>query len=126
MYRVVVGLAFFIGAAPWFVGANAQAAQTGIVGTVSVSPTTRGPQRPGSGAARLANAAVQLSDGRGRVVAQVAADEQGQFALRVPAGDYQIRARTATSPFPRCNASSVRVSPDRLTRVDLICNSGIQ
>ncbi len=127
MHRTIVKFAFCIGAAPWVVGVHAQATQTGIEGTVSVSPTAPGSQRPGaSSAARLANVAVQLSDGQGHVVAQALSNEEGQFTLRVPAGDYQIQASPPSSPFPRCKASSVRVSPDRLTQVDIVCNSGIQ
>lgn len=126
VHRVIIRFAF-IAVASWVVGAHAQAAQTGIEGTVSVSPAAPGAQRPGaSSAARLANASVQLSDCQGHVVAQAASNEEGQFTLRVPAGDYQIQASPPTSPFPRCKASSVRVSPDRLTRVDIVCNSGIQ
>ncbi|MDQ6768521.1 MAG: carboxypeptidase-like regulatory domain-containing protein [Gemmatimonadota bacterium] len=126
-HRVIVRFVFFIGAIPWGVASAAQAAQTGIEGTVSVSPTRPGAQQPGvSSAARLPNAALQLSDGKGHVVAQGASDEQGRFTLQVPAGDYQIQASPLTSPFPRCKASSVRVDADRLTRVDIVCNSGIQ
>jgi type 1 fimbria pilin len=123
---VVVRFAFIIGTVAC-VGDYAQAAQTGVEGTVSASPVAPGAQLPGgSPATRLANSAVQVSDRQGHVIAQAASNEQGQFTLLVPAGDYQIRASPPTSPFPRCKVSSIRVSSDRLTHVDIVCNSGIQ
>jgi hypothetical protein len=66
---------------------------------VSVSPTAPGSQRPGaSSAARLANAAVQLSDGQGHVVAQAASNEEGQFTSRTPHED-GYRGMLACSRF---------------------------
>jgi hypothetical protein len=123
---VVLKIAFFIGTA-FSMGAYAQAAQTGVEGTVSVSPAAPRAQLHGaSGTASLANTTVQVSDGNGHVIAQAPSDEEGRFTILVPKGEYQIRASPPTSPFPRCKASSIHVSPDRLTHVDIVCNSGIQ
>lgn len=127
MHRDVVRFALVIGAAPWVAGAYAHVLQTGVEGTVSVLLSAPGAQRPGaSGGARLADAAVHLRDREGHVVAQAASNEKGHFILRAPAGEYQIQVRPLTSPFPRCKASHVRVSSNGLTRVDIVCDSGIR
>jgi hypothetical protein len=94
---------------------------------VSVSTAQPGAQRVGeSGLARLPKATVQLRDGQGQTVARAMSDEQGQFTFLAPAGDYKIKAIAPTSPFPRCNEGSVRVNEGQLSRLDIVCDSGMR
>lgn len=123
----VIFRALAVGVVACGAGAQAQAAQTGVQGTVSVSPTRPGAQRAGGpGVGRLPKATVQLRDGRGQVVARAVSDEQGQFILLAPAGDYKIKAIAPTSPFPRCGQSSIRVDEGQLARLDIVCDSGMR
>ena len=100
---------------------------TGVSGRVSVSPARPGPQREGERAASaLQGAAVQLRDAQDSVVANATTDAQGQFSMFAPAGDYVVRVNVHGQRFPRCTAVEASVRAGELTRVDIVCDSGMR
>ena len=101
--------------------------QTGVSGSVSVSPARPGPQREGERAASaLQGAAVQLRDAQDSVVARATTDPQGQFSMLAPAGDYVVRVNFHGQRFPRCASVEVNVRASEPTRVNIVCDSGMR
>jgi hypothetical protein len=60
-----------------------------------------------------------------RVVGQVVTDARGRYALRLPAGFYQVH-RPATSFDRKLDPNRVRVYAGRLTHVDFSIDTGIR
>lgn len=107
------------------VGANAT--ESGVSGTVSISPALPGPQRAGEASSRaFSGAEVLLRDPHGRIVARANADSKGNFRFLAPAGQYELHVDTHGAPYPRCQAESAQVSDAQLTRVDIVCDSGMR
>jgi hypothetical protein len=116
-----------LGVAALLVGAALGAGQTGVSGSVAVSPARPGPQRagePDSGA--YAGASVQLRNARGAVVASTKTDDQGNFTLTARAGHYRIAVDTQGALYPRCEEVDAEVREGRMTAVRLSCDSGMR
>jgi hypothetical protein len=122
----LVFLLFLAGAASQLADA-APAPITGLSGTVSSSPARPGPQRAGVPAtAPMAGAMVRVRDARGNDVARAIADERGRFTLPVPAGRYEVSVDVQGAVFPRCGSAQVLVREGKLTRVQIVCDSGLR
>lgn len=94
-----------------------------VVGTVRTAPSCP-VEVPGSPcpARPLVGALVEILRGGDRV-ATTRTDEHGRYGVRVPAGDYVVRASTANAlPVP----AEVRVSVPAAGPVDLLLDSGIR
>ena len=105
----------------------AESPQTGVSGTVSVSPARPGPQRAGElGAAPLRGAVVYLRDAEGMVLARTVADAQGHYTLLVPDGDYEVQVGVQGRVFPRCRSVDTSVRAGQLVHVDIVCDSGMR
>ena len=103
------------------------APQTGVIGTVSVSPARPGPQREGErDTSALQGAAVQLRDTQDNLVASATTDAQGQFSMLAPAGDYIVRVNFNGQRFPRCAAVEASVPAGQFAHVDVVCDSGMR
>lgn len=100
---------------------------TGLDGTVSVSPARPGPQRIGApGVAPLANMAVRVQRSDGHEVAHATTDDQGRFTVSVPVGAYEVVIDVHGAALPRCPIMPAQVRDGRLTRVQIVCDSGMR
>src|SRR2546430_5003484 len=105
--------------------ASAQAAETGVAGTVSVGPTCLGPQREVSCVSRYSSARVVVRDATGAVEQRADADSDGNFRLTLPTpGSYQVAVEGQGGVWPRCPSASADVHVGETTRVDITCDSG--
>ena len=109
------------------VSAGADATESGVKGSVVVSPAHPGPQRAGEAGARpFSDAELQLRDAHGRIVARAKADSKGIFRVLAPAGQYVLQVDTHGALYPRCQSERVQVTDAQLTRVDMVCDSGMR
>lgn len=105
----------------------APAIRTGLRGTVSLSPARPGPQQAGMpNTAPMAGALVRVRDARGREVARIRVDDEGQFVLLVAPGAYEISVDVQNAVFPRCSAIHAQVHQHKLTDVQVVCDSGMR
>jgi hypothetical protein len=109
------------------VSMRVSAAESGVNGTVTVSPARPGPQVAGEPSARpLSGVEVQLRDAAGTIVARANADSNGEFHILVPAGQYELHIDTHHGHFPRCQGQSLQVADGLITHVDIACDSGMR
>ncbi len=109
------------------VSMRVSAAESGVSGTVTVSPAGPGPQRAGrSSTKRLSGAEVQLRDAAGTIVARANADSNGKFRILAPAGQYELHIDTHHALFPRCQGQSVQVADGEVAHFDIACDSGMR
>jgi hypothetical protein len=101
--------------------------ESGVSGTVTISPARPGPQRAGEAGSRpLSGAEVLLHDAQGRIVARANVDSKGDFRILAPAGQYELRVDTRGALYPRCQAQRAQVTDAQLTRIDIVCDSGMR
>ena len=111
----------------WFDGVQAASPETGITGTVGLSPARPGPQRAGeSGTAAYPGARVRLCDASGAVVALATANADGRYRILAPEGSYEVRVDTQGAVLPRCKAVTTEVRSGQMATVDIICDSGMR
>jgi|SRR5450759_1426255 hypothetical protein len=102
-------------------------AESGVSGTVTVSPARPGPQRAGEpGAKPLSGAEVQLRGAAGTIVARTNADSNGEFRILAPAGQYELHIDTHHALYPRCQGQSVQVADGKIAHFDIACDSGMR
>ena len=111
-----------------FVSMRVSAAESGVSGTVTASPTRPGPQRAGEpSVSPFFGAEVQLRSAAGKVVARANADSNGAFRILVPPGQYELHIDTHhPGPFPRCQGQSVQIADGQIAHVDIACDSGMR
>ena len=103
------------------------AAESGVSGTVTVSPARPGPQRAGEPGTRpLSGVEVQLRGAAGTIVARANADTNGGFRILAPAGQYELHIETHRGRYPRCQDKSVEVAHGQIAHVDIACDSGMR
>jgi hypothetical protein len=109
------------------VSAEVSAAESGVTGIVTVSPTRPGPQVAGEASWRpFADAEVQLRDAHGAIVGRTNTDSKGNFRILAPSGQYQVRIDTHGALFPRCQPESAQVAEAQLAHVEISCDSGMR
>ncbi|TAL71697.1 MAG: carboxypeptidase regulatory-like domain-containing protein [Rhodanobacter sp.] len=100
---------------------------TGLDGTVSVSPARPGPQHIGApSVAPLAKMVVRVRRSDGHEVAHATSDDQGRFTVSVPVGTYDVVVDVQGAALPRCPVTPARVRDGQLTRVQIVCDSGMR
>jgi hypothetical protein len=100
---------------------------TGIQGTVTVSPIRPGPIRKGSefaNAAPLSNAKFSVTSREG-VVATFTTDTEGHFRVLLNRGHYSILLAENRFPKP-CGPFEVDVESGKITEVEWRCDSGMR
>jgi hypothetical protein len=60
------------------------------------------------------------------VEARAVSDRRGGFRFQVPAGTYELTARSGESAFPRCPHVDVTVREGEFTHIDIACDSGMR
>ncbi len=107
-----------------------EALSSGIRGTVLLGPTCpveRIPPDPACAARpyktviRVIKAGSPLSS----PFATAATNDQGQFAIMLPAGEYAVQP-AGGNPLPRCATENVAVEANTVKKVNLSCDTGIR
>jgi hypothetical protein len=106
-------------------GQTPKTAETGIEGTVAISPSHPGPTRDNeSGSAPLANVAFAVEDGSGAVI-NFTTDDQGRFRVLLKPGHYKVSIK-GENRIRRCGPWDVDVGASQMTKVEWQCDSGMR
>jgi hypothetical protein len=95
---------------------------SGIEGQVSIHPV-RPVERKGVANQRPYEARIAVLDAAGHEIASVQSDSEGKFRIPLPPGTYVLRPERA-GLYPRASEQRVEVSPNRMTRVAIVYDSG--
>jgi hypothetical protein len=102
------------------------AAESGVSGTVIVTPALPGPQRAEEPSGKpLPGAKVELRGAGGTIVARANADANGVFRILAPGGQYELRINTPRTSS-RCQSQSVQVVDGQIAHLDIACDSGMR
>ena len=100
--------------------------QTGIEGTITISPVQGGPTRQGSSDSRpLANMSFEVKQGD-RVITSFQTDEQGHFRQALEPGHYTVARKDWKSAVGSYGPFEVVVSRGKMTAVDWKCDTGLR
>jgi Carboxypeptidase regulatory-like domain len=102
-------------------------ADTGIQGTVMVSPARPGPIRAGSdtsNAAPLPNATFRVTSNDGAVIT-FTTDTEGHFRVSLKPGHYSVVLAENRFPKP-CGPFEIDVEAGKMTDVEWRCDSGMR
>jgi hypothetical protein len=101
--------------------------ETGIEGTITITPTQPGPVRadaPSSGP--LANATFVVKEEKDSVASEFTTDSQGHFRVSLPPGHYKVSLKGRKGGPGRFGPFDVEVVAGRMTKVQWECDSGIR
>ena len=99
--------------------------ESGIEGTITISPARPGPVREGEAASiPLANATFVVENNHGEV-ASFTTDDKGHFRASLPSGHYKVSLKGGKS-IGRFGPFEVDVAAGKLTNVQWECDSGIR
>ena len=97
---------------------------SGVEGQVSIRPV-RPVERKGVPNQRSYQARITVLDPTGREVAVVDSDAEGKFRLALPPGTYVLRPESS-GLYPRASEQRVEVGRNRVTRVEIVYDSGMR
>lgn len=121
-----ITLAFLIMSALFSPGQTPSGAETGIEGTITISPTQAGPVRDDSPDSKpLAKATFAVENDKGEV-ASFTTDDQGHFRTSVPPGHYKVSMKGRKSSIGHFGPFEVDVAAGKMTNVQWQCDSGIR
>lgn len=121
-----ITLAFLMMCALFSSGQSPSRAETGIEGTITISPTQAGPVRDdGPDSRPLANATFGVENEKGEVAA-FTTDGQGHFRTLVPPGHYKVSMKGRKSSIGRFGPFEVGVVAGKMSQVQWKCDSGIR
>jgi Prealbumin-like fold domain len=99
---------------------------TGIEGTISISPTHGGPSRaeePGSAPLRDIEFVVRKGE---ETIATFKTDAEGKFRVSVPPGHYTVSRANWNARIGSYGPFEVEVVPDRMAKVQWSCDTGVR
>jgi hypothetical protein len=100
--------------------------QTGIEGTITVSPTHPGPVRPGmQSSSGLVNTTFVVANQSGSV-AEFTTDDQGRFKVSVAPGHYTVTKKGPQIKIGRFGPFDVDVAAGQMTKVEWQCDTGMR
>jgi hypothetical protein len=121
---IIVGLVFTAVCA--CTGQTPSGGESGIEGTITVSPARPGPVREGEAASiPLANATFVVENNQGEV-ASFTTDDKGHFRASLPPGHYKVSLKGKKSGIGRFGPFEIDVAAGKLTNVRWECDSGIR
>ena len=121
-----ITLAFLIMSALFSPGQTPSGAETGIEGTITISPTQGGPVRDDSPDSKpLAKATFAVETEKGEV-ASFTTDDQGHFRTSVPPGHYKVSLKGRKSSIGHFGPFEADVAAGKMTNVQWQCDSGIR
>ena len=105
---------------------QAGSTDTGIEGTITISPVMGGPTRQGMPDSKpLANIAFEVKQGD-RVITTFETDGEGHFRQALAPGQYSIVRKDSKSSIGYYGPFDVSVSPGKMTAVEWKCDTGIR
>ncbi len=121
-HLVVVWLIF----AGWAVQTPAAEAQSGIEGSITLSPAHGGPSRVGVPDSKpLANAEFVVENETGKV-AEFATDDAGRFRIALPPGHYTVSLKNKKRGIGKFGPFDVHIAAGQPTKVEWNCDSGMR
>jgi hypothetical protein len=100
--------------------------ESGVEGSISVSPAHGGPVRPGFASSKpLANTTFVVSNDSGPV-AEFTTNDHGGFKVAVPPGRYSVARKGQQKGIGRYGPFDVNVVAGQITRVEWQCDSGMR
>jgi len=121
---VIFGLVFMAACA--CTGQTPPGGESGIEGTITISPARPGPVREGEAASiPLANATFVVENNQGEV-ASFTTDDKGHFRASLSPGHYKVSLQGRKSRIGRFGPFEVDVASGKLTNVQWECDSGIR
>jgi hypothetical protein len=103
-----------------------EAAETGIEGVITLSPTHPGPVRPGMISSKpLANATFVVGNENG-AVAEFTTDAQGRFKVSLAPGHYTVTKKDQQKGIGRHGPFDVDVTAGQMTKVEWQCDTGMR
>ena len=100
--------------------------ESGIEGTITISPSQPGPSRSDApDSTPLSNTAFVVKDLKGEVTS-FTTDDQGQFRIPLQAGHYSISLKGRRSTIGHFGPFEVDVVSGKMTKVQWKCDSGIR
>jgi len=107
------------------VGQNPSAGESGIEGTITISPSQPGPSRSDAPDSKpLSNTAFVVKDVTGEVTS-FTTDEQGQFRIPLVPGHYTVSMKERKS-IGHFGPFEIDVVSGTMTKVQWNCDSGIR
>jgi Prealbumin-like fold domain len=107
-------------------GQTPSAGGSGIEGVITIGPANPGPIRADAAASMpLANATFAVEKNNGEVTSFIT-DDQGRFRVSLPPGHYEISLKGRKSSIGRFGPFEADVAPDKMTKVQWECDSGIR
>lgn len=101
--------------------------ETGLRGTVALSPACPGPVRKDRPCPpRPFSAPFQVLDEKRQVVARFASDAEGTFSVVLPPGDYTVVPDDSAPMATKRQEKAVHILEDGWTEVQLIFDSGMR
>ena len=107
-------------------GRTSSEGQSGIEGTITVSPARPGPIRADEPASvPLANATFVVENNNGEV-ASFTTDDQGHFQASLPPGHYKVSLKGRKTSIGHFGPFEVDVASGKMTTVQWECDSGMR
>ena len=107
-------------------GQTPSAGESGIEGTIAISPSQPGPSRSDAPDSKpLSNTAFVVNDLKGEVTSFTTGD-QGQFRIPLAPGHYTVSMKGRRSTIGHFGPFEVDVVSGKMTKVDWKCDSGIR
>lgn len=107
------------------VGQTRPEVESGIEGTITISPAKPGPTRIDVGSVPLANATFVVENNNAEVTS-FTTDDKGHFRVALPPGHYNISLKGRKSSIGRFGPFDVEVVSGKTTNVQWECDSGIR
>ena len=107
------------------VGQTRPEVESGIEGTINISPAKPGPTRIDAGSVPLANATFVVENNNAEV-ALFTTDDKGHFRVALPPGHYNVSLKGRKSSIGRFGPFDVEVVSGKTTNVQWECDSGIR
>jgi hypothetical protein len=123
-FSIILGL--FVMTACVCVGQTPSRMETGIEGSITISPTQPGPIRDDTpGSKPLANTAFVVESQKGQV-ASFTTDDQGHFRIPLAPGHYTVAIKGRKSSIGHFGPFEADVVSGKMTKVEWQCDSGIR
>ena len=119
-------LAIVLMAASASVGQTPSGGESGIEGTITVSPARPGPVRADEPASVPLTNATFVVENNNSEVASFTTDNQGRFRASLPPGHYKVSLKGRRSSIGRFGPFEVDVASGNMTKVEWQCDSGIR
>src|SRR5215472_13955333 len=123
---LVISIGFIVMALCACPGQTPSGGESGIEGTITISPSRPGPARVDApGSVPLANATFVVENKDGEVTS-FTTDDKGHFRAALPPGHYKVSLKGRKSSIGRFGPFEADVGPGKMTNVRWECDSGIR